>query len=221
MLKKNKNKEVLCIIPARQGSKSILNKNIKKFNGKPLISWTIKQALSSQIDNVIVSTDSIKIKKISENYGAKVPFLRPKKLAKSKTAIEPVIKDCLIKLEENFNYVPRYVVLLMPTSPFRTVDDINNAIKIIKKNQKITSVVSVDKVEANDNPNWMLKSHNQKLTLLNNKKLSSMPSRRQLLPKVYKRNDFVYVFKPNNIFLKKPELYGNFPKLFFGLYFSD
>ena len=207
-------KEILAIIPARAGSKSIKNKNIKNFCGQPLISWAINHALKSKVDRVLVNTDSEQIKKIAKFYGAEVPFLRSKKLSTSKMAIEPVLKDCLIKLKKKFNYVPKYLVLLMPTSPFRTSKDINNVINIIKKNQNVTSVISVDRVHANDNPSWMLKYNNKKIKLLNNKELSSMPVRRQLLAPVFKRNDFVYILKPNNLYLKKPELYGNQIRLY-------
>ena len=78
--KKNK---ILCLICARSGSKGVKNKNIKKFHGKPLIYWTIKQAKSlPEIKDVFISTDSKKIGNVAKKYGAKVPFLRPKKLAK-------------------------------------------------------------------------------------------------------------------------------------------
>ena len=78
-----KNK-ILCLICARGGSKGLKNKNIKSFCGKPLIYWTIKLAKSiKQIKDVYVSTDSKKIAQISERYGAKIPFIRPKKLATS------------------------------------------------------------------------------------------------------------------------------------------
>jgi pseudaminic acid cytidylyltransferase len=79
---KNQNKLTVCVIPARGGSKRIKNKNIKNFNGKPLISYSIKTAINSKLfDKIIVSTDSTKIAKIAKKYGATVPFLRPKKLS--------------------------------------------------------------------------------------------------------------------------------------------
>lgn len=81
-LTKMKNKYKVCVIPARGGSKRIKNKNIKMFNGKPLISYSINTAIKSRLfDEIIVSTDSEKIAKIAKKFGAKVPFLRPKKLA--------------------------------------------------------------------------------------------------------------------------------------------
>ena len=82
----------IAIIPARQGSKRIKGKNIKNFLGKPIISYAIKKAISSKLfDYVIVSTDSSKIQKISENYGAKVFFKRPKKISNDKAKTQDVI----------------------------------------------------------------------------------------------------------------------------------
>ena len=113
MTKKIKN---ICIIPARGGSKRIPGKNIKKFWGKPLIFYSINVAKKSKLfDKIFVSTDSKKIKKISEKYGAKVPFLREKKYSKDGVGTEFVTKNFLQKI----NYKSYdYCVCLYPTSPF-------------------------------------------------------------------------------------------------------
>ena len=131
----------LIIIPARAGSKSIKNKNILKFNKKPLISWTINQALKIKSARVVVSTDSKKIKKIAEEYGAEVPYLRKSNLSNDTIGIEPVLIDMVNHLKHSENYQPAAVILLMPTSPFRKVNDIFRAIKLFKKNL-YTSIVS-------------------------------------------------------------------------------
>ena len=86
---------ILAIIPARGGSKEIKNKNIINFCGKPLIYWTINTALKSKLDEVIVSTDSRKIKKICEKYGAKVPFIRPLRISKDNSKSIDVVKHAL------------------------------------------------------------------------------------------------------------------------------
>ena len=89
----------LCIIPARKGSKRIKNKNIGNFFGKPLIYYSIKNALNSKLFNdVIVSTDCVNIKKISEKYGASVPFLRPKKLSNDQASTKDVVDYVLQKI---------------------------------------------------------------------------------------------------------------------------
>ena len=87
--------KILAIIPARSGSKSIKNKNIVQYKGKPLLAHSILTAkVSSKIDKVIVSTDSTYYKKIAENYGAEVPFLRPKKISSSKSIDIHYIEHC-------------------------------------------------------------------------------------------------------------------------------
>ena len=205
-------KKFLIIIPARGGSKSIKNKNILKFNNKPLISWTINQALKVKSAKVVVTTDSKKIKKISENIGAEVPYLRSSYLSNDKIGIEPVIIDMIDYLKITENYLPDAVILLMPTSPFRKINDITRAIKIFNTNL-YTSVVSVSKAIANNNPYWMLKEHNGKVSLSTGQSLNKIKSRRQDLPDIYIRNDFVYVIKTQNLYDKKPNLYGNKIKL--------
>ena len=87
--------KILGIIPARSGSKGVRNKNIKLLRSKPLIYWTIKTALKSKLDNIIVSTDSLKIKKISEKYGANVPFMRPNNISRDNSKTIDVVKHAL------------------------------------------------------------------------------------------------------------------------------
>ena len=118
-------KKILALIPARGGSKGIKNKNIKLFNGKPLIEWTIRSALNSKlIDKIVVSSDSNKILNISKKLGVDV-ILRPKNISGDKASTESVIKHC-IKYYKNFYQT---VVLLSPTSPLRKKNDIDKAIK--------------------------------------------------------------------------------------------
>ena len=108
-----KKKKILAVIPAREGSESIKNKNIKIFSGKPLIYWTIRQALKSNANRVIVSTDSEKIAKIAINHGAEVPYLRSKKLSGNKIGVEPVLFELIKNLKINENYTPDCLVLLL------------------------------------------------------------------------------------------------------------
>jgi pseudaminic acid cytidylyltransferase len=96
----------LCIIPARKSSRRIKHKNIKKILGKPIISYAIKSALKSKcFEDVVVSTDSIKIKKISESFGAKVPSLRPKKLAKDEVGLIKVISNYLKNSKKKYDNI--------------------------------------------------------------------------------------------------------------------
>ena len=111
---------VLGIIPARGNSKRVPKKNIKNLDGKPLICHTIDAAISAKIiDRLIVSTDNEEIAKISNDYGAEVPFLRPADIAEDHTPDQPVFEHVLNKLYEDNNYKPDVVLNLRPTSPFK------------------------------------------------------------------------------------------------------
>ena len=203
----------VAIIPARQGSISIKDKNIRELQGKPLIAWTILQALESNIKRVIVTTDSEEIRDIAKSYGAEVPFLRSKELSGSEVAIEPVIIDVINYLSITENYKPDCVALLMPTCPFREVKHIDQALNIFE-GKDISSVVSVIKAIANHNPHWMLKvDDSNKVTLFTGEPLSKIKPRRQELPDVYIRNDFIYLFEPENLFMNPPGLYGEAPEI--------
>ena len=204
--KKNKFKNVI-IIPARKGSKSIKNKNMKILWGKPLIYWTIKLALKSKLGIVCVSTDSTKIRKFSLTLGAQVPFLRPKQIAEDNSSTESVIEHAL-NFYKKKNIFFQNFILLQPTAPLRNISDIINAWKLFIK-KKASSVVSVHEAVANINPYWMLKIKKRKVERFVGGSLLSLPTRRQDLPKVYIRNDYVYISKVLNIFSKNPNLYGN------------
>lgn len=141
--------KILAIIPARCGSKGIPFKNIIDVCGKPLIQYTIEIALKLKyhnlIDEVIVSTDCEEIANISKKIGASVPFLRPDSIAGDKAKSIDYILHSLDYFEKiNINYDA--VIILQPTSPLKTYDDIVNSIEIFKKNY-FDSLISVYKEE--------------------------------------------------------------------------
>ena len=137
-----KGKKILCIIPARKNSKGIKNKNFKKINGKPLIFYPIKASLKSRfIDRIIFSSDSKIYQKFAIKLGADSTFIRSKKLSTDKIPTFDVLKDVLYRLNKN-RFFYDIIVLLEPTSPFTTSQDIDNAIKIIV-DKKFNSLVSV------------------------------------------------------------------------------
>lgn len=206
--------KIIGIIPARGGSKGIPNKNIKKLYGKPLVAWSIESALKSNLDRVIVTTDSPQIAKIAKKYGAEVPFLRHSKLAQNTTPIEPVLKDVVQWLKKNENYKPDAIILLQSTSPLRQPKHINEAIKIFK-NKKPDSIVSVTEAIANNNPYWILKKNDKgKVVLSTGEPLTKIRNRRQELPPHYIRNDLFYLLKPKNLYEKTPNLYGKKVELY-------
>lgn len=141
-------KNILGLIPARGGSKGLPRKNIKPLLGKPLIAWTIEQALTSKyIDMVVVSTDDKEIAEISKKYGAAVPFIRPKELAEDNAKGIDVVLHAIDWLKEN-DKRKQYdlVMLLQPTSPLRTTEGIDKAIEFLflKEAKAIVSVCEVD-----------------------------------------------------------------------------
>lgn len=125
----------LCIIPARGGSKSIPGKNLRVVAGKPLLAWSIEQALASIADKVVVSTDSAEIAAVAKDAGAEVPFMRPAELATDTAATEPVLLHALDELERNSGYRPEAVVLLQPTCPIRKAGTVDRAIRHFAENR--------------------------------------------------------------------------------------
>lgn len=137
---KSNEKEVLCIIPARAGSKGLKNKNIVDLCGKPLIFYTINPAMNSKyVSRVHVSTNCLKIKKIAESFGAEVPFLRPNTLASDTASIEATLKHHIEKLRNEHDYEPDIVLYLQPTDIFRTVDQINECIENLVEDPNLDS----------------------------------------------------------------------------------
>lgn len=126
MMKKN---EVLALIPARGGSKSIPRKNIIDFAGHPLIAYSIAAGLESEtVTRVIVSTDDAEIAEVSRRYGAETPFVRPAEHAQDQTPDLPVFQHAIEWLAENEGYQPDIIVQLRPTSPFRRLWHIDQAV---------------------------------------------------------------------------------------------
>jgi CMP-N,N'-diacetyllegionaminic acid synthase len=131
--------KTLAIIPARGGSKGVPRKNIKQLAGKPLIAYTIETAKQCpNISKVIVTTEDQEIATTSEQYGADVPFIRPQELAQDNSPIMDVLRHAITFLEERGEHYQN-IVLLEPTSPFRTVQDVEQA--IIKLNEGNTDTV--------------------------------------------------------------------------------
>lgn len=181
--------KILAIIPARSGSKGITKKNIQKLSGKPLIAHTIISAKNCKsINKIIVSTDDIEIAKISRNYGAEVPFLRPKKISHDSSSTIDVIKHSLKFLKENQFYVPEIIVLLQPTSPLRSDLIISQTINSLKKSNA-TSSITVTKFSKHPFTSYWLKNNYLK-PFKNN--LTSY--RRQDLPELFFPTGSVYAF---------------------------
>ena len=127
------NKKLICIIPARGGSKEVPKKNIRFLGDKPLIAHTIESAINSDLfDHVIVSTEDDEIAEISKKYGAEVPFMRPKELATDSTSTDEVINFCIPKLH-SLGYEFEIFVLRDCTVPFIDDKDMLGAIQLLKQ----------------------------------------------------------------------------------------
>ncbi|MEK9183542.1 MAG: acylneuraminate cytidylyltransferase family protein [Patescibacteria group bacterium] len=202
--------KVVAVIPARGGSKSIPEKNIKKFCGKPLIAWTILEAKKSKkVNHIIVSTDSPDIARIAKHYGAEVPFVRPMEFATETAGIEPVMKHAYEWLIKNRKYKADALALLFATNPLRKFFHINEAIKIMKKTD-CDSVVSVNETPANHTPFWTLvREKNGTVSLFGGVSLKNIHNRRQDFPHpCYARNELIYLLKPKNLYDNPSRLYG-------------
>jgi CMP-N,N'-diacetyllegionaminic acid synthase len=137
-------KRIVAVIPARGGSKRLPRKNVLELAGKPLIAWTIEAALDSKyIDRVLVSTDDDEIKLISKQFGAEVPFDRPKQLASDEASSESVLLHTLDDLECSGDTY-QFVVMLQPTSPLRKSEDIDSSIEFLEE-KAADAVISVCK----------------------------------------------------------------------------
>lgn len=135
--------EVLGLILARGGSKSIPQKNIYPCAGKPLLYYTIKAAQGARrINRLIISTDDEEIAEVARSYGVEVPFRRPQELAEDLTPDFPVVKHALEELKKQ-GYTPETIVHLRPTTPFKASADIDKGIKILDENPDADSVRSV------------------------------------------------------------------------------
>lgn len=184
----------LVIIPARGGSKGIPHKNIKELGGKPLICYTIDLARSLVSDkDICVSTDDMEIIRVVENYGLKVPFVRPAYLATDTMGTYEVLLHALDFYEKNGKKFDN-IILLQCTSPFRRIDDVKGALGLYTPN--IDMVVSVK--EAVSNPYYNVFEEN-KSGFLSISKGDVHYHRRQDAPKAWEYNGAIYIINPESL----------------------
>jgi CMP-N-acetylneuraminic acid synthetase len=190
---------ILAVIPARGGSKSIKDKNIRPLNGQPLMSWSIKTALACKaIDKTVVSTDSNKYADIAKKYGAEV-ITRPAELATDEAPMIPALKHAVEEVEKQGNKVD-LLVLLDPTSPLRLPKDIEACLDKISL-PETDSVVTV--CEAEHNPYYVMAGIKDDYLEYPLVKPETEIHRRQDAPKVYRLNACVYVIKKEVLMASK------------------
>lgn len=184
--------EILALIPARGGSKSIPRKNILPFGDHPLIAYSIQAGLASEyVSRVVVSTDDQEIAEVAQKYGAELPFLRPEQYAQDHTPDFPVFQHALSWLKENEGYVPRMVVHLRPTSPLRKVYHIDQAVLRLLKHPEADSVRSVSEPSQNPYKMWRIEPEGYLEPLLESEYDEPYNMPRQALPEVYWHNGYV------------------------------
>ena len=198
------NYNILGITLARGGSKGVKNKNIKLLNKKPLIYYTINEALKSKlISNYIVSTDSKEIKKISEKYGANVPFLRPKELSTDTSSSSDALKHAVNFMEKMNKTKYDFIIEIMATNPLKNFKDIDSLItKLIKT--KADSVIAMSKV-TEYHPRRLKKIVDDKIIDIMKEKKESR--RQDLKPDIFIRAGSIYGIK-REIIMKKGLRYG-------------
>jgi CMP-N-acetylneuraminic acid synthetase len=125
---------VLALVPARGGSKGIPRKNLQLLAGKPLVAWAVETGLAATlVDRVLCSTDDPEIADAARKAGAEVPFLRPSELARDASEDWPVFVHALTWLSEHDDWAPDLIVNLRPTSPLRTSQHVDDAIRLIER----------------------------------------------------------------------------------------
>lgn len=203
------NPEVLAIIQARGGSKSIPRKNIRKLGGFPLISYSIIAAKeASLVSRVIVSTDDPEIAEVSREWGAEVPFLRPPELATDDAVDYLLFEHALNWLKEHERYKPDIIVQLRPTSPFRPKGLIDEGVRKLLSNPKADSVRAVTIPKQNPYKMWKIEGEYMKPLISNGfREPFNMP--RQKLPAVYWQTGHLDVIRYRTI-ANKHSLTGDF-----------
>ena len=204
-IKMHNKPKILAIIPARGGSKRIPNKNIKIFNGKPLLYYAIKECLKSKVfSQIVVSTDSLKIKKIALKYGAEVPFIRPKYLSKDVPTEDVALHAVKFLEEENKFY--DIIFILEPPHVARKYHHILKAVSVLKKFSIYDSVMTVLKIK--ERPEWMLRIKNKfvfpfyNYFFFKNKPYLKYPSSKEF-ETLYRASAIVYAIRRDALFKYK------------------
>ena len=185
--------EYIALICARAGSEGLPGKNIKLFDGKPLIGWSIEMAKKiEKVTRIIVSTDSKEIAKIALEFGAEVPFIRPKSLSKNTSPEWLVWRHAINYLEKNSKNKVENLLVLPVTAPLRSLNDVNSCITLFEKSD-VDTIITVSDSGRSPYFNMVVNDMNNFTSLVIPPKKSI--TRRQDSPKVFDMTTVAYVVK--------------------------
>lgn len=188
----------LCVIGARGGSQGVPGKNIRMLHGKPLIAWSIERVLSSGLfSHVAISTDSSEIADVAREYGADVPFVRPKNLAKSDTGKFQVWQHALYACEDYYGRSFSAYADIDCTNPLLETTDYANAVALFDANPGVDAVMTVSK--ARRNPYFNLVEVDDDGFLRMSKSRGGAVLARQSAPAVYEHVAGIYLLRPDYI----------------------
>jgi N-acylneuraminate cytidylyltransferase len=197
--------EIHALIPARSGSKGIKNKNIVKINNKELIGYTIETAKQIRLINkVIVSTDSVKIKKIAERFGAEVPFLRPLEFARDNSSDLDVFKHYIFWLKKVKKKIPNLIVHLRPTTPLRDGKKLSEAISLMLRKKNASCLRSFTYSNFSPYKTWKFKKKGGGVepVLLIKRYPEAHSTSRHKLPKTLAHISIIDILRPKKTILK-------------------
>lgn len=201
--------KVYVLIPARSGSKSVVDKNIRIMNNRPLLSYSIMQGLdSTMVDRVFVSTDSEKYAEIAKQYGAEAPFLRPAEYSTDTSLDIDVFRHFLEWLDGNDHEIPEILVHLRPTHPVRVPTDIDKMVELLIRHPEADSIRSVSPAKETPYKMWLFDGADTIRPLVTCGVPEAYNAPRQLLPEVYTQNACIDVIRTSTI-LEKNSMTGN------------
>ena len=197
---------VLAVIPARGGSKGVARKNIRSIGGKPLIAYTIEiaNAIQHMLYRAVVSTDDPEIESVARRYGGDVPFLRPAELSGDRVPTLPVLQHAVNFVEEQGQTTIDWVLLLQPTTPFRSIEDIDATLALAQQGG-CDSIISVVQVFA-EHPIFIKRIENERLLPFNLEEKEGT-RRQDCHPPAYIRNGAVYLTR-RDIIMNANSIWG-------------
>lgn len=200
---------VVAVIPARSGSKGVIDKNIKLLAGYPLIAYSITAAqLANNIDRIIISTDSEEYAHIAREYGAEVPFLRPPEISGDNSTDYDFVKHLIDWILQNEGKLPEYLIHLRPTTPLREANYIDTAIESIKQARDATALRSVHEMSESAYKAFEIEGDHLKSVGSNSFALDTFNAPRQKFNKTYQANGYVDVIKTKYV-IENKKLHGD------------